>query len=73
MKNRPNIKYAIRPQADGSWVVIEKDMNTGVINIESHHNTRDEAHDALEDLYMIPTQAETLEYFHNLQDSIRKA
>ena len=69
---RHNVKYIIRPQRDGSYVILQKDTNTNKVDIHSHHDNMEDAQDVLEDLYSKPSQAETLEIFRNMHDALKR-
>jgi len=69
-KFKEHIKYKIRPQSDGSYVILQKNMNNKKVDIHSSHDTFDEAKEELESLYSKPSQAETLKFLNNLKFSM---
>ena len=67
---KPHVQYSIKRQDDGSYVILQKYKEGKKLDIHSHHDTLDEAEDALDDLHTKPTQHETLKFFHDLKGSI---
>ena len=65
-------KHCIKRQADGSYVVLTKDLTNKRLTIDSTHDTYEDAKDAMTDLEYKPSQAETMEFMNDLKDSIRK-
>lgn len=66
----PHIKYTIRRQDDGSWVILQKDKLNNKLTIHSTYEEYEDANDALTDLYHKPSQAETLKILNDLRTSL---
>lgn len=67
--DRP-VKYKIRRQKDGSYVILE--LNGNRLTIHSHHDTYEEAHDEWVDLHEQPSQAETIKFLTDLRNADTK-
>jgi hypothetical protein len=68
---KPHVKYAIRRQSDGSYVILMKDLDNGRLTIHSNHDTYEDAHDELTDIHHKPSQAETIKFMNDLRNSIK--
>lgn len=68
----PHIKYKIQHQGDGSYVILQKNTLNKKVDIQSHHDTLQEAQDALDDLYTKPSQSETMKFFNDLKNSMHQ-
>lgn len=68
---KEHVKYKVKRQDDGSFVILMKDLTNKRLTIHSHHDTYEDAHDALTDIYNKPSQAETMAFLNDLRDSIK--
>lgn len=68
---KTHVKYKIRRQDDGSFVILQKNTLNKKVDIHSHYDTLQEAQDALSDLYTKPSQSETMKFFHDLKNSMK--
>jgi hypothetical protein len=69
-KFEQHVKYAIRPSGDGGYKILQKYRDKKV-DIHSHHDTLEEAQDALDDLYTAPSHTETLKLIGDMLNSIK--
>ena len=65
-----HVRYRIRKQGDGSYVILE--YNGKRLTIHGWYDTYEEAHDEWVDLHRQPTQAEIMQFFHDLRNSNTK-
>ncbi len=65
-----HIKYAIKRQGDGQYALLMKNIDTGVLTIESLHDTFDEAKEALDDIHRKPSQEEVMKFFNDLKNAV---
>jgi hypothetical protein len=69
-KFKEHVKYKIQPQRDGSYVILQKNMNNKHVDIHSSHDTFEEAKDELDSLYSKPSQADTMKFLNDLRFSM---
>lgn len=69
---KQHVKYAIKRQNDGSYVILQKDLNNGRLTIHSSYDTYEDADDELKDLHQKPSQAQVMKFMNDLKDSIKK-
>lgn len=68
---KKHVKYKIKRQGDGSYVILQKNVDTKKVDIHSTHDTFDEAEDELDGIHTKPSQAETMKFFHDLKNSMK--
>jgi hypothetical protein len=69
---KKHIKYSVKRQNDGSYVILMKYLPTGKLTIHSSHDTYEDAHDEWVDLHHKPSQAETIAFLNDLTNTIQK-
>ena len=69
-KFKEHVKYKIQPRRDGSYVILQKNMNNKHVDIHSSHATLEEAEDELDSLYSKPSQADTMKFLNDLRFSM---
>jgi ABC-type molybdate transport system substrate-binding protein len=69
-KFQSQVNYKIQPQRDGSFVILQKYKHSKKVDIQSSHDTYDEAKDEMDSLHFKPSQAEAMKIINDLKFSM---
>lgn len=71
MVKKEFVKYALKPQSDGSYLLLQKDLTNGKVDIHSQYDNLEEAQDALDDLRTKPSPMDFKKFFQDFQTKIQ--